>query len=296
MLLVTTTDHLARVFGMEKTIEMIAEAGFDAIDFSAFYKTSTECPIKWYEWTLDMAKAMKAKADECGIPFVQAHSSFPSSWEGNDEYNSTIKDKIVHSMEFSAALGVETIVVHPIQHLDYSTNVEALYEMNMEFYRSLIPYCERYGIKVAVENLYQTDKTRGVCIDGVCANPQEFCRYIDDLNSEWITGCLDFAHADLCGKPSYDVLRQVGADRITALHVSDCDYIKDSHMIPYTRNMNWEEICKAIAETGYRGNFTYEADNFLKQYSPEFLSTALKFMHDTGRYIISKIESYRNQK
>ena len=34
MLLTTTTEFLYKKYGIDKTIEMIAEAGFDAIDFS----------------------------------------------------------------------------------------------------------------------------------------------------------------------------------------------------------------------------------------------------------------------
>ena len=36
MLLVTQTDMLGRYFGDIKAVEMIADAGFDAIDYSMF--------------------------------------------------------------------------------------------------------------------------------------------------------------------------------------------------------------------------------------------------------------------
>ena len=85
----------------------------------------------------------------------------------------------------------------------------------------------------------------------------------------------------------------MGADRVQALHVHDNDYTVDKHTLPCLYNLDWDEICKALAETGYRGNFTYEADNFLVKYDDCFIPTALKFMHDTGRYLIDKINSYK---
>ena len=51
MKLVTTTHYLASHFGMEKAIDILADVGFDGIDFSAFasvfldvlYLTPTIC-------------------------------------------------------------------------------------------------------------------------------------------------------------------------------------------------------------------------------------------------------------
>ena len=57
-------------------------------------------------------------------------------------------------------------------------------------------------------------------------------------------------------------------------------------------SMNWDEICKALAEIGYKGHFTFESDNFLKRYDDEFIPTALRFMYDTAKYLVAKIEKY----
>ena len=50
----------------------------------------------------------------------------------------------------------------------------------MKFYKSLIPYCEEYGIKVAVENMWQYP---GMISHSTCSRPEEFIRYIDELDS-----------------------------------------------------------------------------------------------------------------
>ena len=295
MKLTTTTNYPAALLGMDKAIELIAEAGFDGLDFSAFPMTRDDSPYNSDRY-MDIARQMKEKADSCGIRFLQAHAPFPSSSASDEAYNATIRDKIIRSMEISAFLGSEIIVVHPIMHMRYHMNAAALYETNMQFYRSLIPYCEEYGIKVAVENMYEKDQSRDGGRDSVCASPDEFCKYIDDLGSEWITGCLDLGHSELCGKPASDMLRFMGADRIKSLHIHDNNRLRDQHTLPCTKDMDWEEICKTLADVGYTGDFTYEADAFLWPYAPEFIPTALKFMHDTGRYLISKIEGYKNHK
>ncbi len=289
MLLVTTTDCLAKRYGMEQAIDMIADAGFDALDFSAFELGKDDCPLLgdgYREWAL----AMRQKAESRGLRFVQAHAPFPSSVP-EEERNPIIKERILRAMEISALLGVEIIVVHPVQHLEYSGNVETLYRMNMEFYRSLIPHCRQLGIRIATENMWQWDKTRNVCKDSTCASPEEFCRYVDDLDSEWITACLDVGHIRLCGRREADVIRLMGGERIGALHLHDNDGCHDNHYLPTAMTGNWNEVCRALGEIGYKGNFTLESDAFLRRYDDEFIPTALKFMHDVSRYLMKKIEA-----
>ena len=148
MKIVQTTHVLEERFGIEKALEMIAEAGFDGYDFSAFNMLDQNEDIdpnsvlngpEYMAW----AKNVKAKADSLGIKCYQAHAPFPSS-KYDETFNKEIKQVIIRSMEIAAYLGAEIIVVHPIQHLPYNANVEKLYELNMEFYKSLIPYCKEF--------------------------------------------------------------------------------------------------------------------------------------------------------
>ncbi|MBP3329599.1 MAG: sugar phosphate isomerase/epimerase [Clostridia bacterium] len=291
MKIVQQTDVLADRYGIEKALDLIADAGFDGYDYSAFHMKDDSSPMNGENY-MDLAKKIKAKADERGLKCYQAHAPFPSAKKDDKVFNAGIKEKIIRSMEIAAFLGAEMIVVHPMQHLPYTMNAEKLYELNMAFYRSLIPYAEKFGIKIAVENMFQGDKNRDVCFDGVCADGREFKKYIDDLNSSYITGCLDLGHCGLCGREAQDMLRILGAERITCLHIHDNDYFKDKHTLPCTMSMNWDEICKALAEIGYKGHFTFESDNFLKRYDDEFIPTALRFMYDTAKYLVAKIEKY----
>ena len=57
--------------------------------------------------------------------------------------------------------------------------------------------------------------------------------------------------------------------------------------------MNWEEITRALADSHYSGDFTYEADQFLKGFEDDFKPTACRFMADYGRHLIAKIKTYQ---
>ena len=56
--------------------------------------------------------------------------------------------------------------------------------------------------------------------------------------------------------------------------------------------MNWDAIMKALADIRYDGEFTYEADSFLRYFSKDFKPTAVKFMVDMGRYLIGRYEHF----
>ena len=202
------TEMLRIRFGDVKSIEIIAEAGFDAYDYSMFFMQNENDILNMDDYKSHIEK-LKETAKKCGISCNQAHAPFPSS-KDDETYNKIIFDKILRSIEIAGALGAKCIIVHPKQHLKYMYNKEALYEMNMEFYNSLIPYAKNAGVKIAIENMFGWDANREVICDSVCSHAEEFCRYADDLNSPWITVCLDIGHCAVVGDDPANMIFKLG--------------------------------------------------------------------------------------
>ena len=73
MRLVTQTEVLAPVFGEEQTIRILANSGFDAIDWSFFAMLQDDNPWCQPDWR-ERALRMKAVAEECGIGFSQSRA------------------------------------------------------------------------------------------------------------------------------------------------------------------------------------------------------------------------------
>lgn len=289
MRIVMPTNTLADDFGIERAVDLIADAGFDGIDFSDCYESS----FVNFDGYLEKAEEIRQRAEKRGVVFCQSHAPFVRKLLKQGDWDHAI-ERTKRSIEVTSVLGAEIAVVHPFQSGNYVTDSEILYEQNMNFFRALIPACEKYNVKVAIENMTWRSSSGGKC-DGVCGIPQEFKRYIDDLDSEYITGCLDFGHLTVNQREPQDVLRYLGSKRITSLHIHDNDYLNDRHALPCTMNMDWDEICKALAEIGYEGDFTLEANCFLKRFSEDFVPTALKFMCDISRYLVKKIVTYKEQ-
>lgn len=287
MKLAMPTEKLRARFGDIKALKIIAEAGFDAYDYSMFYmwEENENLSAKNYKQYI---KTINDAANEYGISCVQTHAPFPTStYEEKD--NKVIYERLVRAIEISGMIGAKCVIIHPQQHLKYIYNIRELYEMNMEFYGSLIPYAKAAGVKIAVENMFQWDERRRVITDSTCSHSEEFCKYIDDLNSPHITACLDIGHCGVVGDDPVNMIHKLGK-RIGALHVHDNKYKNDDHAIPYAGLFDWNAITAALADIDYSGDFTFETDGYYNGMDDEFIPTATKFLHDTGRHLISLIE------
>ena len=291
MRLVTQTDCLARSFGDEECVRILARAGFDAIDWSFFEMEQGRgvwCSDGWKEHAVRLRELGQA----CGIGFSQAHAPFPST-RGDAEYDRTAFERITRSMQASAVMGVRNIVVHPCHHLPYALNRRELWKLNLDFYRRLIPYCEEYGIRVCAENMWQYDDRRRYIIDSVCSQPDEFCALLDELDSPWIVGCLDIGHCALVGVDPARFVREMGSGRLQALHVHDVNYVRDCHTMPFMESLDWNAIARSLGEIGYEGDFTFEADNFLAPFPDALKPEASALMAKTGRYLMERIDAAR---
>lgn len=300
MLLGINTHTIEEKFGLLKTIDIFAEAGFDAIDLTLCTSVKDENGYFVGDDYLEKAKQIKEYVYSKGLVINQAHAFYPTSYDDENETAEAFK-LIVKGMEIAATVGAKAIVVHPNLHIDYNQYgaPEKLKKVNYDFYKSLIPYAERFNIKIAIENLFQwkfaVGPVLGHCAPSVCSRPEEHIDYIDSLESEYIVACVDVGHANLVGQTPSAYLRAMGK-RVQCLHLHDNDTRCDTHMIPETPNIgtiNWRNLCIALAEIGYEGDFTFETDGSYKNCNEQTVRSLAKYNHDVGRWFIKMIESYK---
>ena len=291
MILSTQNATFAGAFGQEGAIEKLKEAGYDAIDMSLFCM-SNDGDVFNGDGYKQRALEIRAHADRVGIPFNQSHAPFIFNWKDPNVYEEHVLPRTVRALEITAILGGKICIVHPISPIEYMGHEEELFERNMAMYRALLPYAKEYGVKIALENMWQIEKKRKIIGSNVCSHAQEFARYIDALDDEHFVACLDLGHCGLVGQEAQDAIRILGHDRLKALHVHDNDYRNDIHTLPFLSLMDWEAIMKALADVRYDGEFTFEADAFLTHFPNDYKPVAAKFMVETGRYLIGKYEQY----
>lgn len=252
---VANLGSIANEFSVKERLAMIKAAGFDGADITL---CGPQVALLEGDY-LAAARDVRAEADRLGLPILQAHAPFDSTTAYAEEKLELTK----RSIEFAGICGAHCIVVHPIQHLSYfddPKNAEILFEYNMEFYGKLKDVADRYGIRIATENMWRTNKMRQVIDHSVCSRPEEFCRYVDELQRLYgntFTGCLDLGHTVLVGVDPCQMIGAMG-HRVGALHVHDNDYHKDLHLAPGLGSMNYNAITAALKEIGYKGHFTLE--------------------------------------
>ena len=281
----TEISSASLLLGEEKAVEFIAKAGFDAWDFS-MYDTLI---VDWKECTiapsdhpfcgknyLAFARKLRKIGEDYGIHCNQSHAPFP--------YWVSIVDYLKRAVECTAEAGGKICVVHPDENKDVQGNAE--------MYLELLEFAEPYGIKIAAENLYVWDKQLKKGVFGPCSTPESFAEHFNAVNHPNFVACLDFGHAEM-GMEGTSAEKMVYAlgPKLQALHMHDTDLVNDNHQIPFSLNINFEKIVKALKETGYNGYFTLEAVNYLSDFTAETAFQGVKDLAAAARKLADMFEN-----
>ncbi len=284
---------------LRESIPMLKEAGFDCFDISLYEEKGFESFFNKPNYMTE-AKELRKIADACGITCNQSHSVYPTSYpDDTDEHitaNKELPEKIRRTIEIASVLGAKSIVVHPRQHLHWCDHANELLEENISFYESLEGYCRQYGIKVALENMWQRNRYGNAIVDSTCSTPSEFVAYMDRLNPDYFIACLDIGHCTLTDHDPADMIRALGHSRLHALHVHDNDGVGDLHTVPFQPNhakVNWNSVIDALVEIDYDGDITLETDYFMRNIPLELVPASLKYASATARYLGDAIERKR---
>jgi len=282
------TYSLREKEGDFRALERIREAGFPCVDFSYYWETKNSSLLG--EDYREYALRLREKLDSLGLACNQAHAplSFRYGMELSPDAEGGYRDN-VRALESAAILGAKNIIVHTVGIPQDVKNV-CEWEYNLRFFGGLLPYCERFGISVSVENLFRRDEKRR-CFHGRLGKPEELCRFVRELNSPRFNACVDLGHAALTGMEPQDFLLGMDPSLLAALHVQDGDYLDDRHTLPLLGSFDWQAIMKTLRQLRYEGELTFEIFKYLRNMPTDFLPQALGFARQTGEYLISLYEN-----
>ena len=283
------TYGLRRRYGDFEAARLIREAGFDCVDYSCYYWKEQAYALE--DGYREYARSLRAHLDGLGLACNQSHAPFNTKYGQPFELSCDTFRNVTRAMEVASILGAEQIVIHSIaMPSELTEDTEATHAYAMEYYRALLPYAEEFGIRIAVENLFVRHKERFV-YSGRLNRPDTLSRVVRELDSPWVTACLDMGHAAMVGYEPEDFVRGMDKGALGAVHFQDGDYIEDRHTLPYLGQYHWAEIMKALAETGYRGDLTFEIYKFYQNLPDEAIPHALKMAEAVGRSLIRIFQS-----
>ena len=281
----TEIASLAKLVGEEKAVEYIAKAGFDAWDFSMFSMvrydwgtgeaSKTDHPLSGDNY-IEFARKLKKIGEDNGIHCNQSHAPFPV-------YSPEIRSYLKRAIECTAEAGGKICVIHP-------DNFKSP-EENAEMYLELLPFAKGCGVKIATENMWNWDSEKGHSSFAACATPKSFCDHIEVINDDFFVACLDIGHAEMKGSDTtaVEMIKALG-DSLQALHIHDNNKLNDSHQIPFSMDVNFDEVVKALKEIKYSGYFTLEADQYLKDYTEETAFEGTKKLAEAARKLADMFE------
>lgn len=257
---------------IDKGYRMIAEAGFEAVDFNIdcfmnVNKLSNVTDLRGvsiYEKSIDEIiefirphlEAMK----KYNLSIAQAHAPFPPYLAGRKDILDYMIEVYKKNILLCDAIGCPYLVIHGVKH--FPSDIEP-YEYSRELddhlYSSLIDTLKTSETVVCLENL--GTNANGKFMESICCNPRDVADQIDILNKkagrEAFGFCLDTGHMLLVGK-RFESFVPILGKRLKVLHINDNDGILDRHLAPYAGQINWEDFLTSMKKVGYNGDLSFE--------------------------------------
>jgi len=230
-------------FDTEYSLKTLSEAGFKLLDHHSAFTDPGFDKI--------LAEDIKL-IEKYGMKVHQTHAPFNRYGAYKDEHIKIVDRTVKATKEF----GAKYMVVHgdefDFANLEYSP--ERALEYNYDYFAPYVEIAEKEGFKIAFENVFE-DAGPG---PRYCSTAEQLIALIDRFDSKAVCCCWDFGHGNVSfGWKQPEMIRLVGS-RIECTHVHDSRMRKDTHLPPFTGDINWTECMKAFSDIGYDGIMSIE--------------------------------------
>lgn len=261
----------------DEKFSVMKKAGFDYAD----YFLTGELEGKSEEEALRAVEREKRLADEAGVTIRQTHGPWIFPPRDNTEARRNARAEIMkRSLRHCAALGCKYWVIHPVFPfgcVDIGHEEESK-EINLRFFRTLLPYAKKLGITICFENM--------PFLKHSFATPEKTLEFIREINDENFKFCLDTGHCAVFGISPAEAARAAGKD-LAVIHVHDNDGTSDNHDVPFSGVIDWADFYAALNEIGFDGIFSLEAS--VKKFLPNApLAFRLRLLKEIGEKIVEK--------
>ena len=258
---------MAKTSDLPECLDVIAEAGYKYIDFwLCSYSEAADSPMKqdnWKEW-VEWVKNLLAERD---LSVAQIHCHWRHRNQINEDFTYTFPNKAVRrNVEACRMLGCDRLIFHPIQRWFPFTDESMrrpILDANVEWFRSLLPLAEKFGVELHLENLFN-HKHVGSPDDPIFpfSTVEDIMYVVNALDSPLVKVCLDTGHANINGLDVPGMILAFG-DKLGSLHLND-NYGKigpiyeDLHLFPGYAKIDWKSVFAALDKIGYTGSLNME--------------------------------------
>lgn len=270
---------------MEDSMRACSAAGFEYVDANLCGQSRPNQPLTSEDWE-DWAHRMRALADRLGLKVTQAHAYWPIQYkvfpDGTRSDGEPGEELMRRSVLAARILGSEWMVVHPLTVNDgvwYSRKKS--FEYNVSYFGRWAGFYAANGVGMAIENMN--------CVNGKMrygAEPDDLMELVEAIGHPMVGICLDTGHAHLSGLDAAAAVRRF-APHLRATHIADNHGNADEHFAPFHGSVDWPAVMKALRETDYRHDFSFEIHMLTAPYPAAVQGNLVRFAYDLGRHLLA---------
>jgi sugar phosphate isomerase/epimerase len=194
----------------------------------------------WTDAVSQEAGALQALSDLHAMPVVSVHA--PTLLLTQRVWGPDAWSKVDKSVELAAALGADTVVLHPPFRWQK--------EYASEFVDGLALREHDFGIRLAVENMFPwRARTRSV---------EAYLPHWDPVEQPYDHVTLDLSHTATAGSDALAMAAALGP-RLAHLHLADgLGSAKDEHLVPGRGTQPCAELLEILARQEFSGSVVVE--------------------------------------
>ncbi len=219
--------------------KLVKDLGFDGVELN--------CPLD-----MKISDVLSAK-EKAGIELPSVvnkdHWTLPLS-DPDPQIRMQCIESVAKSLEEVKELGGDTVLVVP-GVVNEKVSYEQAYYNSQNSIRQLIPYAEKHGMQIALENVW----------NNFILSPVEAKRFIDEINHPLVGWYFDVGNILRYGWPEHWI--KTLNSRIMKLHVKEYSRelmnttgLWDGFKVDLLKgDNNWPVVMKAVSEINYSGGW-----------------------------------------
>lgn len=290
-------------------LKLFEPTGFKCLDYSFYNVIYPGSPFiaDGDNWKREIYDARET-AEKLNMTFVQAHSP-----DGEHFIHGEARDVLIlatkRSIEACAILGIPSTVIHAAQLKDPDATPTEFIKKNIEFYEEFYDTAEKFGINILIENSCEQNAPFYYLRTG-----REMKEFLSIANHPLMHACWDTGHAHMRKMNQYQSIIDLG-NELYGVHIQDNYGDKDSHIMPFMGNANFDQVLQGLIDIGYKGAFTFECGSGIRRSNawPHFrkpieyngkvfdklleppehiMQMYVRLMYETGRYMLEQYGCY----
>ncbi|MBR6801213.1 MAG: sugar phosphate isomerase/epimerase [Eubacteriaceae bacterium] len=221
------------ILPIEEKLKMIKDVGFETI--CTWWGNDFDETDGDYRTHSELAQKHGLYLEHSHIPYYGCDNLWLDNLDGQE-----ILKMHLEAVRAAGESCVPTLVMHPHDRVQVGGK---RFELFSDRLYKIIDACDKYGVRLAVENLSDDEIIRRVQA------------MVYDI--PFVGMCFDAGHNNVVKKGDMSLLDDYSG-KLFALHIHDNDTAKDAHLIPYEGNINWKDFLEKVNKSPFEGSLMLE--------------------------------------